>query len=49
MSKEQVINVPIKPEVKRMLKKQADANGRATMREAQIIVEREVIRQAKKQ
>lgn len=48
MSKEQVINVPIKPEVKKLLEKQADANGRATIREAQVIVESEVLKRDKK-
>jgi len=48
MRKEQVINVPIKPEVKKLLEEQADANGRATLREAANILESEVINRAKK-
>ena len=34
MSKEHIINMPLKPEIKTLLEKQADANGRATGREA---------------
>lgn len=39
---EQVINVPLKPEVKRALVARADANGRATGREAARIIEQNV-------
>lgn len=48
MSKEQIVNMPLKPEVKKLLEKQADENGRATNREAQVIVEREVLKRAKR-
>ena len=39
---EQVINVPLKPEVKRALEERAYANGRATGREAARIIEQTV-------
>jgi len=48
MSKEQIINMPLKPEVKKLLEKQADANGRAMGREAAHIVERDVLKRARK-
>ena len=48
MSNEQIVNMPLKPEVKKLLEQQADENGRATKREAQVIVEREVLKRAKK-
>lgn len=48
MSKEQIINMPLKPEVKKLLEKQAEANGRAMGREAAHIVERDVLKGTKK-
>ena len=48
MSKEEIVNMPLKPEIKTLLEKQADANGRATGREAAFIVERDVLKNAKK-
>ena len=42
MSKEEVINVPLAKDVKAALKKQADANGRATIREAANIITKAV-------
>lgn len=38
--KESVVNVPLKPEVKRLLERQADVNGRAMGREAARLQER---------
>lgn len=46
--KEPIINMPLKPEIKKMLEQQAGENRRATNREAQLIVEREVLKRAKK-
>lgn len=48
MSKEQILNVPLDPEVKRLLELQADGNGRAMGREAAQIIEREVKKNAKR-
>lgn len=48
MSNEHMLNVPLKPEVKILLEKQADDNGRAMGREAARIIERDVKKQAKK-
>ncbi len=48
MSNEQIVNMPLKPEVKKLLEQQADENGRATNREAQVIVESVVLKRAKK-
>lgn len=48
MSKEEIVNMPLKPEIKKLLEQQADENRRATNREAQLIVEREVLKRAKK-
>ena len=45
-SKEQVLNVPLKPEVKKLLEQQADGNGRAMGREAAQIIERYVKKNA---
>ena len=45
---EQMLNVPLKPEVKRLLEQQADGNGRAMGREAAQIIEREVMATAKR-
>ena len=39
---EKVINVPLKPAVKRALEARANANGRATGREAARIIEQNV-------
>jgi len=47
-SKEQVLNVPLKPEVKKLLEQQADGNGRAMGREAARIIERDVKKNAKR-
>ena len=48
MSKEEIVNMPLKPEIKKLLEQQADENRRATNREAQSIVEREILKRAKK-
>lgn len=48
MSNEQILNVPLKPEIKKLLEKQADENGRAMGREAARIIERDVKKQAGK-
>lgn len=48
MSKEHIINMPLKPEIQKLLEQQADKNGRATSREAAHIVERDVLKNAKK-
>ena len=48
MSNEQIVNMPLKPEVKKLLEEQADANCRATNREAQVIVESVVLKRANK-
>ena len=40
MNTEHVINVPLKPEVKRLLEEQADSNGRAMGREAAILIKK---------
>ena len=45
---ESVVNVPLKPEVKKLLERQADGNGRAMGREAARIIEREVMATAKR-
>ena len=44
MSKEEekVLNVPLKPEVRKLLDARADDNGRASSREAACIIERAV-------
>lgn len=47
-SKEHVLNVPLKPEVKKLLEQQADGNGRAMGREAARIIERDVKKNAKR-
>ena len=39
---EKVLNVPLKPEVRKLLDARADDNGRATSREAACIIERAV-------
>lgn len=46
--KEQVINVPLMPDVKAALKKQADRNGRATIREAAKIITKSVMKGSQK-
>ena len=46
--KEEILNVPLKPEVKKLLTEKADSNGRAACREAARIIERDVLRTAKK-
>ena len=48
MSKEEVINVPIAPDVKAALKKQANANGRAMIREAAKLITNGVKKGARK-
>lgn len=48
MSHEQILNVPLKPEVKKLLEQQADGNGRAMGREAARIIERDVKKNAKR-
>lgn len=48
MSKEEIVNMPLKPEVKKLLEQQADADGRATNRQAAQYVEKEVLKRAKK-
>lgn len=40
---EKVLNVPLKPNVRRRLDDRADANGRAASREAANIIERAVM------
>lgn len=45
---EQMLNVPLKPEVKKLLEQQADGNGRAMGREVARIIEREVMATAKR-
>lgn len=47
MDKEQILNVPLKTEVKRLLERQADVNGRAMGREAAQIIAREVTKNAR--
>jgi len=49
MAKEEIINMPLKPEVKKLLEQQADADGRAVCRQAAQYVERETMKRAKKE
>lgn len=44
--KESVINVPLKVEVRNILERRADENGRAMGREAARIIERELMKAA---
>ena len=48
MNDEQMLNVPLKPEVKKLLEQQADEDGRATGRQAARYVEDAVFRRAEK-
>lgn len=43
---ESVVNVPLKVEVRNILERQADENGRAMGREAARIIERELMKAA---
>ena len=48
MNNEQMVNVPLDPEVKKLLEQQADEDGRATARQAALYIKDEVLRRAEK-